>query len=64
MMNAESTSVDGPTCDDAPDRGDMATSQSAQASEMGSSSYQPPNWEDVKKKILAAIKGDKEPQVF
>ena len=73
IVKAKNTSVDVPTCDDAPveDSCDgapveasIATSQSAQASEMGSSSYQPPNWEDVKKKILAAIKKDEEAQVF
>ena len=82
IVKAKNTSVDVPTCDDAPVEdscGDapvedscdgapveasMATSQSAQASEMGSSANQAPNWEDVKKKILAAIKKDEEAQVF
>ena len=72
-MNAKNTSVDVPTCDDAPvedscdgaaDGDSVATSQSAQASEMGSSANQAPNWEDLKKNILAAIKNDGEPQVF
>ena len=73
MMNAESTSVDGPTCEDAqvedscdgaPVEASMAASQSAQASEMGSSANQAPNWEDLKKNILKAIKNDQESHVF
>ena len=64
IVKAKNTSVDIPTCDGAPVEASMATSQSAQASEMGSSANQPPNWEDVKKKILAAIKKDEEAQVF
>ena len=57
IVKAKNTSVDVPTCDDAPvedscdgaaDGDSVATSQSAQASEMGSSANQAPNWEDLK----------------
>ena len=63
----EATCEDAPvedSCDGAADGDSVATSQSAQASEMGSSANQAPNWEDLKKNILKAIKNDQESHVF
>ena len=42
----------------------MGGGQIASASEMGSGTGQPPSWEELKARILAAIKKDEQPEVF
>ena len=42
----------------------MGDGPSASAFEPGSGSGQPPSWEELKAKILAAIKKDEQPEVF
>ena len=42
----------------------MGGGLSASAPELGSGTGQPPSWEELKAKILAAINEDKQPEVF
>ena len=42
----------------------MGSGPSASASEPGSGTGQPPTWEQLKAKILQAIKKDEQPEVF
>ena len=42
----------------------MGSGQRVSASEMGSGTGQPPSWEELKAKILAAIKKDEQQEVF
>ena len=42
----------------------MGGGQRASASEMGSGTGQPPRWEELKAKILSAIKKDEQQEVF
>ena len=42
----------------------MGGGPGASASEPGSGTGQPPSWEELKAKILAAIKKDEQPEVF
>ena len=42
----------------------MGGGPSASAFNLGSGTGQPPSWEELKAKILAAIKKDEQPEVF